>query len=162
MSALYAPVSLPPRLPLPTSANPLAALFCVLLQKSERHPLLFQSLAHSLQKRPECHLERSSFLPLVTSRFSSPLESALTDEHPVLAEIGRSRPSASPLESTLARSTPVTSLESALTNKGEGGGPVCSVYPTFRMRIVTATSSARRAIISPPRCPSIPPLWRSR
>jgi len=97
---------------------------CTPAQKSEAHPLPFQPVARSLQKRRVWRQERSlSSLTLNHSTFTpiTPLESALTDDLRVLAEISRNRPRATPLESALTRFSFITSLESALTKKpGEG------------------------------------------
>ena len=103
---------------------PLSALFYTLLHQSEAHPLPFQPLAHSLRVYPVWHQERfflfnSSALHLQLDL--TPLESVLTDERRVLAEITRNRQPATLVESTLTRSAPVTPLSATLTkNKGRG------------------------------------------
>ena len=106
-----------------------------LVQKSEAHPLLFQSLARSLQKHRGWPQERfsNSCLPPATRPLSS-LESTLVDDPRVgfqglylqtltrqPTEISRSCPPTSPLYATLTRSVSVTPLEATLTrNRGEG------------------------------------------
>src|SRR5882724_12021902 len=108
-----------------------------LVQKSEAHPLLFQSLARSLQKHRGWPQERSfnlSTLGFSTFAPTTSLESTLVDDPRVgfqglylqtltrqPTEISPSCPPTSPLHATLTRSVSVTPLEATLTrNRGEG------------------------------------------
>src|SRR5882724_2999561 len=105
--------------------------FYILLHQSEAHPLPFQPLADSLRVYPVWHQERfflfnSSALHVQLDLTA--LESALTDERRVLAEIIRNRPPATLVESILTRSAPVTPLSATLT-KTRGGGLMLASAP---------------------------------
>src|SRR5882724_4512617 len=146
VSPCVLPLQLRPAAPVFPSSNPLSRYalaslvlarpalnlegsckWCALLYQSETHPLRFQLLpfilsleGHSLRVYPGCHQERpSTFKPskLLTFNRLTPLESALTSKHRVLPCFGRDCPPATLLESTLTRSCPASSLESALTKK---------------------------------------------
>jgi hypothetical protein len=109
------------------------ALSCIRVQKSETHPVTFQSLARSLQKprvSPKAFFQLRNFSQpsnLQTCELSnalSPLEATLTADLRVLAEINRNCQPATPLDATLTEISPVTPLSATLTkNRGEGEPP---------------------------------------
>src|SRR5262249_393478 len=122
-----------------TSFAPSSALFRALTQKSEAHPLSFQSSPHSLQKHGAClpasflegYQQRLDVPTCRRSTFSlSPLKSAHTDEVRVLGEIGRTPAPANPLDSVLTGSPSVTPLESAHTENGGRGLILLSSHPS--------------------------------
>src|SRR5882724_4667509 len=85
---------------------PKSSLFIALLHQSVAHPLLFQSLAHSLCVYSEWPLFRPYFLTSLHPYFApalTPLDSALTADLRVLTEISRNRPPTTSLESTLTK-----------------------------------------------------------
>src|SRR5262249_32655673 len=84
----------------PTTPNALSALLCTLLHKSEAQPLSPQSLPHSLRVYPGWHQERFHFSEKAMIMLSA-------------------------FKSALTQSTLLSSLESALTEKGRGWGRLC-------------------------------------
>ena len=78
------------------------------VHQSETHPLPFQSFAHSFCIYPGWRVFRHYFTSLRLNFASvlTPLFATLTADLPVLAEISRNRPSASPLDATLTGFAP--------------------------------------------------------
>ncbi len=77
---------------------------------------------------------------------ASPLESALTGQHRVLACFSRNHPLVNPLECALTRNRSASPLECALTKK-QGVGAL-KPYPTFGNTSATSTSTATDRWIS--------------
>jgi len=106
----------------------------VLDHENQAHPLPFQSSTHSFAKAPGWHQERSfhsSTLNPSSCSPATPLSATLTDDLRVLPCFVRNRPLASPLDATLAETSPVTSLSATLT-KNWGGSSARPIDSTSR------------------------------
>jgi len=88
---------------------------CTLLQRSEPHPVTFQSFARSLQKHRGIIKSWFSTFSILLSLAVTPLGATLTADLRVLTEISRNQRPASPLDATLIDFAPVTPLSATLT-----------------------------------------------
>src|SRR5262249_48997121 len=95
-------------------------LLSTLLHRSEAHSLSFQSSPHSLRLPAGCvegvypgwHHEQTIPSSAIWQSPLNPVESALTDDLRVSAEINRNCPGTNPLESALTEFAPISLADS--------------------------------------------------